>query len=471
MNNPLADSIRKVAYFLLTLLIILIFYLTYIQLYEGSFLASHPLNRRSALLMKQVERGEILDKNGKPLAESRLEKDGYRRVYPQGRLFAQLVGYSSDKLGKTGIESSANGELSGMNDPWRYFGAISHVLFTRQGHSVILNVDANLQHAAYQALGNHQGAVVALSPKTGQIMALVTKPSFDPNQIDDEWSAVSTAANSPLLNRAVQGLYPPGSTIKVLTAEAALFENISNINKVYQSEGMLKIPPDYVLHEINDKVYGNLTLKQAFTVSSNVVFGKIALELGRTRLAKAYERFGFQKSLDASLEESMSRLPDFPQLSDGDLAQSGIGQASLLVNPLRMAMLAAAIANQGKMMEPYIIDRIVDAQGSVVKQYSPHEWLTATTPEIASLVKQMMISVVEQGTGRGAGLSKVTVAGKTGTAENPHGQDHAWFIGFAPADNPVIAVAVIIENGGGGGEIAAPVARQVFAVALHEGGE
>jgi penicillin-binding protein A len=467
MNNPLADAIRKVAYGLLTLLVVLIFYLTYIQFYEGSFLSSHPLNRRSALLMKQVERGAILDKNGKILAQSRLESDGYQRVYPEGRLFAQLVGYSSDKLGKTGIESTANGELSGMSDPWRYFGAVSHVLFTRHGHSVVLNVDTNVQEVAYRALGNHKGAVVAISPKTGQIIALVTKPAFDPNRIEEEWQSISTSTEGLLLNRAVQGLYPPGSTMKVLTAEAALFENVATINKTYQSEGTLKIPPDYVLHEINDKAYGNLTLKQAFTVSSNVVFGKIALELGRTRLAKAYDRFGFQKSLDPSISESMSRLPDFPQLSDGDLAQSGIGQASLLVTPLRMAMLAAAIANQGKMMEPYLMNKIVDAQGSVVKQYSPHEWLTATTPEIASLVKQMMVSVVDQGTGRGAGLSGISVAGKTGTAENPHGEDHAWFIGFAPADHPEVAVAVIIENGGGGGTIAAPIARQVFSAVLH----
>lgn len=467
MNNPLADSIRKVAYTLLGLLLVLVFYLTYIQFYEGSFLSSHPLNRRSALLMKQVERGEILDKNGKILAQSRLGTDGYVRDYPQGRLFAQLVGYSSDKLGKTGIESSANGELSGMSDPWRHLGAISHVLFNRRGHSVILNIDASLQQVAYQALGNHKGAVVAIAPKTGEILALVTKPAFNPNRVDEEWQAISSSPDSPLLNRAVQGLYPPGSTMKVLTAEAALFENITDTKKTYRSEGTLKIPPDYVLHEDDDKAYGNLTLKQALTVSSNVVFGKITLELGGARLTKAYERFGFQKPLDASIGETMSRIPNFGQLSDGDLAQSGIGQASLLVTPLRMAMLAATIANKGKLMEPYLINKIVDDQGNVVKQYSPQEWLTATTPEIALLVKQMMVSVVENGTGRGAGLPGVAVAGKTGTAENPHGQSHAWFIGFAPADNPVVAVAVIIENGGYGGEMAATVARQVFSELIH----
>lgn len=467
MNNLMADSIRKVAYALLGLLLVLVFYLTYIQFYEGAFLSAHPLNRRSALLMKQVERGEIFDKNGKILAQSRLGADGYVRDYPQGRLFAQLVGYSSEKLGKTGIESSANGELSGMSDPWRHLGAISHVLFNRRGHSVILNIDASLQQVAYQALGNHRGAVVAIVPKTGEILALVTKPAFNPNRIDEEWQSISNSPESPLLNRAVQGLYPPGSTMKVLTAEAALFEGTTDAKRTYLSEGMLKIPPDYVLHEINDKAYGNLTVKQALTVSSNVVFGKITLELGRAKLAKAYERFGFQKPLDDSIGESMSHIPDFMQLGDGDLAQSGIGQASLLVTPLRMAMLAATIANKGKMMEPYLINKIVDAQGNVVKQYSPQEWLTASTPEIAAIVKQMMVSVVDNGTGRAAGLPGIAIAGKTGTAENPHGQPHAWFIGFAPADNPVIAVAVIIENGGGGGEAAAPVARQIFSELIH----
>jgi peptidoglycan glycosyltransferase len=467
MRNLLADSIRKVAYALLGLLLVLFFYLTYIQFYEGAFLSAHPLNRRSALLMKQVERGTIFDKNGKVLAQSHLGADGYARDYPQGRLFAQVVGYSSDKLGKTGIESSANGELSGMSDPWRHLGAVSHVLFNRNGHSVILNIDAGVQQVAYQALGNHKGAVVAIAPKTGEILALVTKPGFNPNRIDEEWQSISTSPDSPLLNRAVQGLYPPGSTMKVLTAEAALFENITDTKKTYQSDGMLKIPPDYVLHEVNDKAYGTLNLKQALTVSSNVVFGKITLELGGSKLAKAYERFGFQKPLDVSIGENMSHIPDFSQLSNGDLAQSGIGQASLLVTPLRMAMLAATIANKGKTMEPYLINKIVDGQGNVIKQYSPQEWLTASTPEIAAIVKQMMVSVVDNGTGRGAGLSGIAVAGKTGTAENPHGQPHAWFIGFAPADNPVIAVAVIIENGGGGGEMAAPVARQIFSELIH----
>jgi peptidoglycan glycosyltransferase len=229
----------------------------------------------------------------------------------------------------------------------------------------------------------------------------VTKPGFNPNRIDEEWQSISTSPDSPLLNRAVQGLYPPGSTMKVLTAEAALFENITDTKKTYQSDGMLKIPPDYVLHEVNDKAYGTLNLKQALTVSSNVVFGKITLELGGSKLAKAYERFGFQKPLDVSIGENMSHIPDFSQLSNGDLAQSGIGQASLLVTPLRMAMLAATIANKGKTMEPYLINKIVDGQGNVIKQYSPQEWLTASTPEIAAIVKQMMVSVVDNGTGRG----------------------------------------------------------------------
>ncbi|MDU2066298.1 MAG: penicillin-binding transpeptidase domain-containing protein [Sporomusaceae bacterium] len=467
MDNILIGSIRKAAYFLLGLLLLLLFYLTYIQFYESSFLSSHPLNRRSALLLKQVERGDILDRNGKILAQSRKEKGGFVREYPQGSLFAQVIGYSDEKLGKTGIESTANGELSGMSDPWRRLGAISHVFFPHQGHSVILNLDADLQQVAYQALGNRKGAVVAISPKTGQLLALVSKPSFNPNRIAEEWQSISTDKNAPLLNRALQGLYPPGSTMKTLTAEAAFYEKLANPQKIYRSDGFLKIPPDYVLHEIQDKAYGDLTVNQAFAVSSNVVFGKLTLELGRSRLSKAYERFGFDKALDESLEGEKPRLPNFKDLGDGDLAQTGIGQGSLVASPLRMAMLAAALANNGQMMEPYLIQKVVDYDGRILRQNSPKTWLTATTPEVAAFMKQMMIYEVEKGTGRGAALGGVTVAGKTGTAENPHGDDHAWFIGFAPAENPVIAVAVIIENGGGGGAVAAPVARRVFETALH----
>jgi peptidoglycan glycosyltransferase len=189
--------------------------------------------------------------------------------------------------------------------------------------------------------------------------------------------------------------------------------------------------------------------------------------LGRSKLAKAYDRYGFNKVSNSELEEVDSRMPEFSRLSDGDLAQAGIGQASMLVTPLRMAMVAAAFANDGVIMKPYIVNRITAPDGSVIKQIKPQEWLKPMTPELAQTVKQMMLTVVSDGTGTAARIAGIHVAGKTGSAENPHGAAHAWFIGFAPAENPEIAVAVIVENGGSGGGVAAPIARQVIAAALH----
>jgi len=195
------------------------------------------------------------------------------------------------------------------------------------------------------------------------------------------------------------------------------------------------------------------------------------LDLGDSRMAKTFERFGFTTPLGEELSEATSRLPDFSRLGDGDLAQTAIGQGSLLVTPLRMAMLAAVFANKGVMMKPYIVSKITASDGSTLKSFAPEEFLTPTSPQQAELIKRMMVSVVNEGTGYAAQLSGVEVAGKTGTAENPHGAPHAWFIGFAPADDPQVAVAVIVENVGTGGEFAAPIARRVIAAALSKGGE
>ncbi|HWQ60865.1 MAG TPA: penicillin-binding transpeptidase domain-containing protein, partial [Negativicutes bacterium] len=268
-------------------------------------------------------------------------------------------------------------------------------------------------------------------------------------------------------NRAAQGLYPPGSTLKVLVAETALAEKITDLRKTYICEGSLKIGPDYVLGEANHRVHGKVDLEEALAVSCNVTFGRLALELGRSRMAKAFDRYGFARPLGGDIDEAASRLPDFSRLGDGDLAQTGIGQGSLLVTPLRMAMLATAFANKGVILRPFLVNRVTAPDGAVLKQFGSAEFVTAASPATAAEVNRMMRTVVNDGTGYAARIAGVKVAGKTGSAENPHGESHAWFIGFAPADDPVIAVAVIVENGGGGGDVAAPVARQLFLRALR----
>lgn len=244
-------------------------------------------------------------------------------------------------------------------------------------------------------------------------------------------------------------------------------EKITDINKVFKCDGKLKIGPDYVLNEASLRAHGRVNLEEALAVSCNVTFGSLALELGRTRMANLFERYGFTRSIGEEWQESPVRLPVFSRLGDGDLAQTGIGQGSLLVTPLRMALIAAAFANNGKIMKPYVVEKIVAADGTVINEFKPSEWLTPVEPNLAKVVGQMMVTVVAEGTGSAARIGGIKVAGKTGTAENPHGAPHAWFIGYAPADNPEIAVAVLVENGGAGGEVAAPIARQIIAHQLY----
>lgn len=467
-NQIIRRSIRQAALFFLGLLIVLFGYVTYLQVVEGNNLAFHPLNRRTAEASRKVERGQIIDSQGNVLAVSKLSaQKEYQREYPYNALFVHVVGYDSPKYGKTGIESSYDGYLSGQINPERRLGAISQLITSSAGNNITLTLDTKLQQVAYQALGARRGAIVVMSPKTGAILAMVSRPGFNPNTLDDEWETVSQATNSPLLNRAAQGLYPPGSIIKVLVTEAALAERVANADRRFTCTGSLKIGSDYILPEVNHQAHGKVTLEQALALSCNVTYGQLALDLGRDKMAKHYERYGLNQQLAGDILSTSGRLPDFSRLSDGDLAQIGIGQGSLLVTPLSMAMLVSSFANKGTIMKPYLVQRITAPDGTVLKETSPEKWLSPVDEKIAGQVANMMVTVVNQGTGSATALRGIKVAGKTGTAENPHGAPHAWFIGFAPADNPQIAVAVIIENAGSGGAFAAPAARQIFVQALR----
>ena len=470
MKNDLSGNIRRTACVLIGFLIILIIYISYVQIFEQDFLKGHSLNRRNIEAASMIPRGQILDRNGEKLAISRSDKDEkgrFRREYPLGRLTAHVVGYDSAQYGKTGIESAFNGYLSGLNSADRSMGPLSRFWGAKTGNNVVLTLDASLQRIAYQALGNHRGAVVALDPRTGAVLAMVSKPSFEPANLASEWESVSKAGDSPLLNRAVQGLYPPGSTIKVMIAEAALSQKIASSNSFFDCSGTLPIGRDYILSEDHQAAHGHISLKKALAVSCNITFGRLALELGKNNIENTFERYGFKKTLAADLQESACQLPKFNNLSDGDLAQLGIGQASLLVTPLHMAMLAEVFANHGIMMKPYLVQSVVAVDGTLIEQYEPQKWLIPSKPDYAEQIAEMMVETVAEGTGSAAQIQGMKVAGKTGTAENPHGASHAWFIGFAPADNPRIAIAVIIENGGSGGGVAAPAARQIFIQALN----
>lgn len=468
-DHDLRKNIYKIAIIFFSLFIVLIFYITYLQFIQSGELANHALNKRNDETSNKVQRGSIYDKNNKKLAYTVKNSNGeFQRVYPFGASFAHLVGYHSKRIGNTGVEDFANDMLNGMNHPFSRLGAVQHLFMPSKGNHINLTVDAKIQLAAYEALGNHLGAIVVLNPKTGAILAMVSKPSFDPNHVEQEWESMKEDTTSSLLPRASQGLYPPGSILKIMIAEAALTEKLAKVSDTYLCPGFIKISGDYTLFEDNETVHGTVNLPDALTVSCNATFANLALKLGARKLENTFNRFGIHENFHNEVTEAMSMMPDFKNSNDGDLAQVGIGQSSLLVTPLRMALLAGIFANEGRLMKPYFINEIIADNGDRIKKYAPEKVLDVTSKETAQAILDAMKNVVNQGTATNAAITGVDIAGKTGTAENSAGKPHAWFIGTMASNHQDVAIAVIIENGGGGRAVAAPIARKVMLAILNE---
>ena len=456
-EKKVQKNILKAGAFLMGCFALLFVYIMYIQLWQADELAAHPMNRRSNANI-DVIRGSILDAYGNELARS--QKPG-QREYPYGAVMMPVTGYLGEAIGSAGLENLLGDELSGQSRQLKNLGPVSQLLQSERGNSIKLTVDAEVQQLAYDALGDNRGAVVVMDAHTGAIIAMVSKPSANPQMVETQWQELSQRKDSPLLNRAAQGLYPPGSTMKVLIADAALNEKITDLNEVFDCNGKLEIGREFI-QESHGAVHGKVKLSQAVTESCNTTFGTLALRMGSSGLKDAFQRFGFYDDLSGEITESQCHLPEFKNLSDGDIAQVGIGQSELLVTPLRMAMLAAAFANDGKMMLPYIVDQVISPQGVVLRYGKGVEWRTVTTAQRAKLINSFMENVVEEGTGAAARVPGVRVTGKTGTAENAAGADHGWFIGTAELGKRTIAFCVIVENSGGGGTVAAPIARQII---------
>jgi len=285
---------------------------------------------------------------------------------------------------------------------------------------------------------------------------------LNPNDIESNWKSLSSKEDSPLLNRVVQGLYPPGSTIKPMIADAALTDGVTNASEIFDCDGVLDVGGGHTIRESHGEVHGRVDLRQAVTESCNITFGTLGMRMGDEKLKNAFSRFGFDREIGDEILMTKSHFPDFGKLSKGDQAQTAIGQSALLVTPMHMALLADAFANGGKVMKPYLVQDVITPGGTVVYKAQPSRWLTATAPEMASVIDSYMEDVVTKGTGTAARVQGVRVTGKTGTAENPAGKDHAWFIGSAELPARKIVFAIIVENGGGGGTEAAPIARDII---------
>jgi peptidoglycan glycosyltransferase len=421
--------------------------------------ARNPRHARSA-----QGRGSIVARDGTPLAFTR---DG-KRVYPYGANLAHAVGYASPRYGTFGLEDAFDRVLSAppqTGDPFAQ--AVEIVTGThrpQRGSDIITTLDIGVQRALVAALDPYaRAAGVVLDPRTGAVLALASVPSFDPNDLDADFPALLRDVRSPLLDRVTSGLYPPGSTFKIVTAADALDAGIVTVQTTFNDDGGLTVG-NFTVHNDEEERTGEQTLSGAFALSSNIDFARVALEVGVDRWFAYAARWGLGDSLEFDLPALRDRLPERAGVSPSILAQLGFGQASLLVTPLRMALIAATIANAGATPRPYLVRSI--AEHDTLLATRPETLAQPVSPQTADAVRTMMIAVVAHGTGGAAALDGVTVAGKTGTATNPHGRSHAWFVAFAPAQAPRVAVAVVIENIGHGGTYAVPVVRRVLRAAL-----
>ncbi len=434
----------------------LVTYLLYFNMFRAEEVAGNSYNKRQWEDEKFVKRGSIYDCDGEVLAETRINGDERTRVYPKGHLYSHIIGYHSKVYGKSHLEMKYDRELLGKGDINISFNEL------RSGYDLNLTLDNDLQNYAYNQLGGRRGAIVALEPSTGKILAMVSYPDFDPSakSLEESWKYIVEREDSPLLARATNGLYAPGSTYKIVTASSAYIAGYDlttfDDQGAFEADG-LKV------ENYDGKSYGTIDLRQAFEYSSNFTFCTIGYELGADTVLSTAEAFGINKTIEMDLPVSKSRI-EYKKMYDADAALVSIGQGQLLMTPLHVAMVGATVANGGKMMKPYLVDRITASSGVSLGTTRPQQLYQPISAQTAAYLSDLMVGVVKRGTGTRAQISGITVAGKTGTAENETKNDHSWFVGFAPAENPQIAVAVLLEyDGGAGGTNAAPIARNVMS--------
>lgn len=439
-------------------------YLGYFMAFKSDKVINNPYNKRQEVLAKKVQRGQIRSKDGKVLAKTQTDHTGKdTRIYPYDEIFAPVVGRISNSM--TGIEKQqCYPLLTSHVNPLRQ---LTNTLKGEKnpGDNVITTLDAKLQTIAYQALGNHKGAVVAVEPATGKILAMVSKPSYDPNTVEKDWNRLIKDSNddSKLVNRATQGLYPPGSTFKVLTAMEYMIENPQTYRDFsYRCKGTDTVA-GHVIHCYDKERHGTLSLKTALAASCNGAFATLGTELDLDRFHKLTEKFGYNKELDADFEYNQSKFVLNSHSDNGEMTQTVIGQGKTLVTPLQNALVAATIANDGKMMLPYVVDHIESDSGQVVKSYDPKEKGQVVDEWVAKKMNDMMKAVVTSGTGHSLKTLSYEVAGKTGSAEvDSEGTTHSWFIGYAPANRPKIAISVVVEGAGTGSRYAVPVTKKML---------
>jgi peptidoglycan glycosyltransferase len=475
-------QIRQLGFVLVVLFIILFVQLNNVQVLQASKLQNDPRNNRNTVKDFSSPRGDILSADGTILAQSVPSNDQYdlQRTYPEGELFGHLTGFFSFNYGSEGLEREYNDELAGHEKSISHFTDLLTDKVTTE--DVTITVTKKMQQVAKDALGDKHGAVVALNPKTGDILAMYSNPSYDPNALSthdftkakSQRTALIADKSKPMLPRTYREAYPPGSTFKTVTASAAYEKRPDLTKKSYP--GVSSITPPLTnrpLSNFGGEVCGG-QLPQLYKISCNTGFAAMGIDLGAQNMFDAAQSFGFNQV--PPLDEPSVAKSTFPQVSffnrnTPQLAYSSIGQGNTTATPLQMAMVAGAIANDGVIVKPHLLKEVRDSDGNVVKAAKPEEWMRAVSSDTADKMRDNMLGVVNGGTGTAARIPNVQVAGKTGTAETHDGLIDTWFICFAPANDPQIAIAVVVEDQANhgestGGVVSAPIAKKVMQAAL-----
>ena len=472
VQKSVEQNVRKsntelviVTYIFAAMFFLMIAYLTWFLIAKRTEINANVYNSKQESASDRIIRGPITAEDGTSLAYTTVDYTGNEtRVYPYYNIFAHVIGYADN--GRGGLEATVSSDLmnchSSLVEQIRSSGSNEKL----QGDTVVVTLRPSLQEACWYALGSYKGAVVVMEPDSGKILAMVSKPDFDPNVIAQTWdSMVSDPSNSSLLNRATQGLYPPGSTFKILTTLAYLRQFPGGYtNFSYDCTGTLS-QGDMMITCYNSTVHGTENLRSAFAHSCNTAFANIGLSLDNGQFKKLAEQFLFNTQLPSPLPCSQSVFALKKGSSYGEQMTTAIGQGDTLVTPLHMALITATVANGGILMKPYIVSRVESSDGNVVRETKPEIYDELMTLEEAEILTGYMHETVLSGTGSALSWNSYSVAGKTGSAEYETGGatgTHSWFVGFSNVDDPDIVVAVIAEDGGTGSSTAVPIAQSVF---------
>lgn len=452
----------RITYFFVAIFLVMMGYLVYFNAFRSKDIINSPYNVRLDSMADRVVRGKILDKDGNVLAKTEVSADGTEtRIYPYGDLYAHVVGF--DARGKSGLESAENFNLLTSNAFFmeqiiREFKEEKNI-----GDDITTTLDTNVQKAAYQALGSYKGAVVVMEVTTGKILAMVSKPDFDPNLVAENWASLSTSEESVLLNRATQGAYAPGSVFKLVSTLAYIRQNANYENYNYQCEGEIHYEGT-TIHCAQNRVHGEEDLMTSFANSCNASYSDIGLHLDFLKYKNTAEDLLFNSKLPSVLPYTQSKFQLQKDAPASEVMMTAIGQGKTQVSPYHMALLASAIGNGGILMKPYLVEKIESYTQIPVEKNMPEKYATLMTSTEAAQLKTYMQAVVESGTATALRNDRYSVAGKTGTAEYSSDKEksHSWFMGFTNVDNPDIAISVVVESADNSGMSAVAVAKKVL---------